>query len=139
MDQANGHHGWGRGVAFGAEEGVEVVEVGAWGGGFGVGAEPGVDVEVEVGDGGVTGRSVLVVGVGLGRGIGFELDPVEMLDAVLGVGIDEGVEIAIVEAEKDEVVFANVFGGGGELDLNGGIAIGGDGVVLDGAMGSLWG
>ena len=75
-----------------------MVEVGARGGGFGVCAEPGVDVEVEVGDGGVTGGIVLVVGVGFGGGVGFELNPVEMLDAILGVGIDEGVEVAVVEA-----------------------------------------
>ena len=35
------------------------------------------------------------------------------------------------------MIFADIFGGGGELDLDGGIAIGSDGVVLDGAMGSL--
>ena len=118
-----------------------MVEVGAWGGGFGVCAKPGVDVEVQTGDGGVAGGIVLVVGVGFGWRVGFELDPVEILDAILGIGIDEGVEIAVVEAEEDEVVFADVFGGGRELNLDGGIAVGDDCVVLDGAMrnGSLWG
>lgn len=47
-----------------------------------------------------------MVGVGFGGGVGFELNPVEMLDAILGVGIDEGVEVAVVEAQEDEVVFA---------------------------------
>jgi hypothetical protein len=40
----------------------------------------------------------LVVSIGFGWRVGFELDPVEMLDAAVSVGIDEGEEIAVVEA-----------------------------------------
>ena len=101
--------------------------VGAGVGLFARGERPSVHEEVETANGGVARRIVSVSEFGLGWEIAFELNPIEMLNIFLRVGIDEGVKFAVGDAVKDKAVGTNVFGGFWEVDLDVRVVRGGDG------------
>jgi len=127
VNEANVHHARGHFVTFRTEQGFNVFAVGAGVGLFAGGAGPGVYKEVEAADDGVARRIIGVGEVGLRWEIAFELNPIEMLDAVLRVGFDEGVEFAVGNAVENKACGADVLGGFGEMDLDARVMRGGDG------------
>ena len=78
-------------VALVVDHGLDVFAVRAGIELFVVAANPGIDIEVHAADGGVRRRIVGVVQVGLARKIALELYPVELLNLLLLVGVNEGV------------------------------------------------
>ncbi len=80
-------------------------------------------------------RVVGVGKVGLGRKVAFELDPVQALDVLVGIRLDEDVQLAIGDAQQDEAIGAGVLRGFRNLNAYLGIARGDHRVSLHRPLG----
>ena len=72
---------------------------------------------------GVAWRIVPMRQVRLGRNVAFELNPVEALNILIRVGVDEGVQLAVRDVVKDPAIGANVLNRFRQLDTYFGIVL----------------
>jgi hypothetical protein len=97
---------------------------------------PGINIEVEAADRGVPKRVVLVREIGLARELAFELPPVETLNILLWVGIDERVQFAIGDVVEILAIRADLLRRLRKLNAHVWIARRKDGIWFDFAFGS---
>jgi len=134
MHETHIHHPGRHVVAPCADESQYVLEIGPRLH-FGIpGSDPCVHIEIHAAKIGVPRRIVGVFQVGLGRQVAFKLHPVEPLNILPGIGIDEGMQFAICHVIEHPAISAHVLRRVRQMDPYPGIALRGNNVAFDFAL-----